>query len=44
MHWKFPAVTFSTETMTFLFHGLKKRLKALAYFTLNSAWAIYTFF
>ena len=41
MDWKFPAVTFSTETVTFLFHGLGKRWKALGFFTLDSAWRIY---
>ena len=44
MDWKFPTVIFSRETMTFLFNGSEKRLKTLAYFTLNSAWTIYALF
>ena len=28
MDWKFPAVTFSTETMTFLFQGVGKNVES----------------
>lgn len=35
--WKCPAVTFSPETMTLLFHCLGKRWKALEFAASNSA-------
>ena len=41
--WKFPAITSSSGTTTLLFHGLGKRLKALAYFTSNSKFLSYFF-